>query len=227
MVVGWRAPAQETAEQTAERKAGVATAVLWTDDLLTDVVEALQISLGRVSADELGATPAAEYRKQVQDWLTQAEQALNCSTPEQHHARLAAFPLSGAQLRALQRTIDDVVQARSASQLARRPARADRIYLRALAAPLASSRTKLQDSFRRLHLSSHFLALILLASLATDVIDLIFFQDVPRRLIIGVNFLLTSLAVAVWMVLHSYLNTHHWTLSGHLGWQRHHAHPPT
>ena len=222
MVSGWQAQEQ----QTPERNANVAAAVFWTGGLLSDVVAALQTSLGRVSADEVSGTPAAEHWNRVQDWLRQAEQNIRRPATEQHLERLAAFPLTGPQLRALQTAVDEIVQARPATQLARRPARTDRIYLRSVAAPLATSRTRLQDSFRRLHLSSHFLALVLLASLTTDMIDLVFLQDSARRLIIGVNFLLTSLAVAIWMVLHTHLNTHRWHLSWHLGWHRHHGHPP-
>jgi hypothetical protein len=222
MVIGWRAQEQ----QTPERNASVDTAVFWTGGLLTDVVAALRTSLGRVSADEMSGTPAAEHWNRVQDWLRLAEQTMSRPATEQHLERLAAFPLTGPQLRALQTIVDEIVQARSVVQLARRPARADRIYQRSLAAPLATSRTRLQDTFRRLHLSSHFLALVLLASLTADLIDLVFLQDSARRLIIGVNFLLTSLAVAIWMVLHAHLNAHRWSLGWHLGWHRYHAHPP-
>src|SRR5690348_12751762 len=88
-----------------QRTVTMATPHFWTYDALRDVVWALRRSLRRVPVEELGTTPAANSWKEVQDWLRAAEQVVDGSNTDEQFIRIPAFPLSGVQLRDLEKEI--------------------------------------------------------------------------------------------------------------------------
>jgi hypothetical protein len=186
----------------------MATAAYWTDEILRDIVSALRISLGRVTADELGPTQAESW-KQVQDWLISAQRVLAAPNAEARLERLPAFPLTGAQLRSLQTTVDQTARARLRLASSARTSRA------IVTGPLLTSRTHVQTSLYRVNRSSFVLAAILVASLAIDIVDLFLFSGTSFQLVIGINLALICLAFAAWGLLHSRLRQHHWALHWH------------
>lgn len=182
-------------------------AAYWTDEVLRDVVDALHVSLRRIPPGALGSSPEAVSWTKVQSWLTCAERVLNTPAPHESVGRLPAFPLTGAELRALQAAID------ARASVGRAPAAGLRHS--AATAPLMTSRMRVQDSLRRLHRTSLTVAALLLLALTADVLDLTVLSSTPLPVIVGVNLALMSLAVAAWFIHHSRLWQHHWTLHWH------------
>ncbi|HEV7128772.1 MAG TPA: hypothetical protein VGN32_15180, partial [Ktedonobacterales bacterium] len=84
-------------------------AVSWPDTMLRDIVEASRISLGRVSAHEIDVTPQATNWRLVQDWITEVERSLSGTRTDGPMRRVAPFPLTGRELRALQVAVDEIV----------------------------------------------------------------------------------------------------------------------
>lgn len=185
----------------------MAAAAYWTDEVLRDVVEALHVSLGRIQPGELGSSPEAESWAKAQRWLNCAEQALATPTPHEPLGRLPAFPLTGAELRALQTAID--------AKAAIGRGRAAGLRHSVATAPLVTSRTRVQQSLRRVHRTSLVLAALLVLALIADILDLTLLRATPLTVLVGVNLALTGLAVVAWATHYARLWQHHWTLRWH------------
>src|SRR5262245_29299835 len=89
------------------------TTAFWSPEFLADIIEALGVSLGRVSSEHLELDPRQNERwEQAQEWLKEAQSVKATSTQEDAYATLRPFPLTGAQLGALQMAIDKAAQTR-------------------------------------------------------------------------------------------------------------------
>src|SRR5262249_31043941 len=94
--------------QKGER--GMTTTSSWTPEFLADIIEALEVSLGRVAADELDPA-AASYWRQVQQWLRAAKAPSDGSSQNDGEVTtIPPFPLTGEQLSSLQRAVDHAAQ---------------------------------------------------------------------------------------------------------------------
>jgi hypothetical protein len=212
------------------------TTSYWNKAFLHDLILALSTSLDRVKVGELGKeTLAAEHWRQVQAWLSVAEQVSRQTDVQGALTRLPAFPLTGAQLRALQSAVDGAVQVRAASQPAQVGA-VERISRSALAHPPVPWQARLHLSLNRVQLSSLAVALLLVLIVAFNVFDFFVLHGTSYQVIVAINVTLAAMAFAVWMLHHSHIlqhlhgfhSDHSHVAVHHLGplhW--HHYHLPT
>ena len=193
--------------QTWEGTADVGSSL--TPDGMRDVAWALRASLAQVTPEELGAPALADLWRRASDWLCTATQHAANPTP---HADAPPFPLTGGELRELQRAIDHVVARRLRLNAPKRPSRLERLYARSFRHPLLSNTTRLRLTFTAAHRSSLVLAGILALSLLLNILDLLLIADAPHLLLFGANLAVTLAAVVVWLVLHRRLRRHGWSL---------------
>ncbi len=199
---GWRGRGKEPLIE-AERIPRMTTASNISDELRSNVVEALQISLTRATAQELGVTTDATNLRKMQDWLTKASM-----TPQ--GIPLAPMPISGEELRALQRAVDQVARRRLAEHEPGSLSASERAYRAAMAAPPASGYARLRRSLFHLMVSSWVAAVPLAALLIADIVALVAIRASSRTIdfaLVG-NLALVILATAAWGC-HQYRLFHH------------------
>jgi hypothetical protein len=179
---------------------------LWTEEFLEEVATALEVSLGRVTANDLDSKSAAHW-KQAQQWLRTVKQAAEKSPADVGPAAITLpFPLNGEQLRSLQRAVDRAAQT-GATQKAR--SKAQRIVNKARNHAPVSVYARLQQGLKHLRLSSGALATLLAAMCVLSIVELyIFRDDALYHLVFGAGVILSAAAVAVWL-------GHHWLIRRH------------
>ena len=183
----------------------MATAFDWKDEAISDLIWALSTSLNRVSEKDLSGTHEAEYWKEVQDWLTEADAAMHeqPSTVRDGMSKvLPTFPLQGGQLRDLQAKVDEVAQAHAAQQA---PAKAGGVAK--LQQPV-TNRARLHWSLEQTIRTSAFIAAFLGLSFVMDVVTLILFHGPDQRAILGINLSITVLGIAAWVIHNMRLKDH-------------------
>lgn len=198
----------------------MATTPFWTPELLGDVTTALSISLDRVTAAELGTnTLTASNWSKVQGWLHKAEgilREIDAKSNREHPLEgLPAFPLTGAQLRALHSAVDGVAQVRLANQSLRTGEAPESLARLAGARPMVPLLHRLYRNLNRVQLSSLVLAVILLALVAVNVADIILFHSEALRYVATFNVALSVLAIGAWATHHYHLLHHVQLLHGH------------
>ena len=178
---------------------------------MRDVAWALRASLAQVTPEELGSPALADLWRRASDWLCTATQHAANPAPSAS-TDAPPFPLTGGELRELQRAIDHVVATRLRLNAPKRPSRLERLYARSFHHPLLSNTTRLRLTFSAAHRSSLVLAGILALSLLLNILDLLLIADAPHLLLFGANLAVTLAAVVVWLVLHRRLRRHGWSL---------------
>jgi hypothetical protein len=190
-----------------KEKAGdsVATTSFWTREFLEDVVEALDVSLGRVNVEELRSDPEATERwRQAQAWLAEARGAI--AQPSSDAAtRLPPLPLTGEQLRALQRAVDRVAQERKAEGA---DSRAERFMSAARAQPPVTVHGRMLQHLERVMLSSWALAALLALICAVNLAELVIFHNDRFWPVLGAGVILSAFAIAVWWTHHRRISDH-------------------
>ncbi len=187
----------------------MATAAFWTREFLGDLILALRTSLDRVKARELGQeTLAAQHWRTVHEWLSIADQIERQPDFEAALTRLPPFPLTGAQLRALQAAVDGAVQVRLASQPARQSAAVERISRAALARPPIPWRARVHHMLNHVQLSSLAVALLLVVIVAFNALDFFVLHVGSNRTLVAVNGALATVALVVSVVHHYHLLDH-------------------
>ena len=180
---------------------------------MRDVAWALRASLAQVTPEELGSPALADLWRRASDWLCRATpHTTQCATNTAPHADAPPFPLTGGELRELQRAIDHVVARRLRLNAPKRPSRLERLYARSFHHPLLSNTTRLRLTFSAAHRSSLVLAGILTLSLLLNILDLTLIADAPQLLLFGANLAVTLAAILVWLALHRRLRRHGWSL---------------
>ena len=183
------------------------TTAFWTPEFLADVVEALDVSLGRVSSEHLQLdTQQAERWKQAQEWLKEAQSAGEVTPQEIAYATLRPFPLTGAELRSLQTAIDKAAQTQRRS----RPAGENlgKPSIEALGSPPVTAHARLGLSLNRVQISSLVVAGFLALMLSINVMELVIMRDVDTGVVIWTNITLSALAIGAWAVHHFHILTH-------------------
>ncbi len=176
-------------------------ASLWTEEFLEEVATALEVSLGRVTANDLDSKSAAHW-KQAQQWLRTVKQAADVGPA----AITPPFPLNGEQLRSLQRAVDRAAQT-GATQKAR--SKGQRIVNKARNHAPVSVYVRLRQGLKHLRLSSGALATFLAAMCVLSIVELyIFRDDALYHLVFGAGVILSAAAFAVWL-------GHHWLIRRH------------
>jgi hypothetical protein len=189
------------------------TTSFWTREFLEEVVEALSASLGRVKVDELQSDPgAAERWRQAQTWLQEARRAIAQPTSGAV-ANLSPFPLTGEQLRSLQRTVDHTVQERvmegdgSASEHFMNVARAQ---------PPVTVHGRILQHLEHVMASSWALAALLMIIFALNLLELLIFHSVGYWPVLGTGVILSVLAIGVWWRHHRRISDHaHFVAEAH------------
>jgi hypothetical protein len=183
------------------------TTAFWTTEFLADVIEALDVSLGRVSSEHLQLDPRqAERWQRAQEWLKEAQSARDVPSQESAYATLRPFPLTGAELRSLQTAIDKAAQTQRRS----RPAGENigKPSIEDLGKPPITAPARLGLSLNRVQFSSLVVAGVLALTVVIDVVELLVLHSLGMRVVIWTNIALTALAIGAWAVHHFHILTH-------------------
>jgi hypothetical protein len=177
----------------------------WTQEFLGDLVEALDVSLGRVTVGELRSDPqAAEHWREAQSWLAGARRVVARYAPDDA-AKLPTFPLTGEQLRSLQRVVDRAVRERKVEGA---DSKAQRFMSDARAQEPVTAHGRMLRHLERALLSSWALAALLALICALNLVELLIFHNTGfwPELVTGV--FLSILAIAVWWTHHRRISDH-------------------
>ncbi len=183
------------------------TTAFWTTEFLADVIEALDVSLGRVSSEHLQLDPQqAERWQRAQEWLKEAQSARDVTSQDNAYAKLRPFPLTSAELRSLQTAIDKAAQTRRRS----RPAgeNVDKPAIEDLGKPPITAHAQLGLSLNWVQISSLVVAGVLALTLVIDVVELLVLRNLDARVVIGTNIALLTLAIGAWAVHHYHILEH-------------------
>lgn len=183
------------------------TTAFWTPEFLADIIEALDVSLGRVSSEHLQLdAQQAERWQRAQKWLTEAQSARDVTPQENAYATLRPFPLTGAELRSLQTAIDKAAQTQRRS----RPAgeNVGKPSIEDLEKPPITAHAWLGLSLNRVQISSLVVAGVLALTLVIDVGELLILRSLGMRVVIWTNIILSALAIGAWAVHHFHILTH-------------------
>jgi hypothetical protein len=185
----------------------MAVASFWTQEFLDEVADALEVSLGRVTPAELKSDPtAAAHLEQAQAWLRAAKRAAAGSPSDQNNgATPPPFPLSGEQLRSLQRAVDRAAQARAAHGA---DSKTQRIVNEARNEAPVSVYERLLQGLERVRVSSRVLAAVLIAIFALTLVEFFYFQDATLRLVFAVGLFLSLAALSLWVRHYVHLSNH-------------------
>jgi hypothetical protein len=179
----------------------------WSPEALTDIVWALKRLLEQAPSKALAATEA-EYWVRVDRWIQEVEPVLR----QDHESRsgsfnIPAFPLTSPQLRALEGSLQQVVQTQSSGgqerSVAGSPVQAG--------APLWATIEHLHASLRAVHRSSYLIFGVLIAMLVLNVLCLTLMSSVSRYLVILANITAVLITTLFWAIHNSNLR-HHWTV---------------
>jgi|GEM_PF-1310170 len=182
----------------------------WTHEFLEEVVEALDVSLGRVSVDELRSDPkAAKQWREAQAWREEAERVVERPSSDDIASSLPPFPLTGEELRSLQRAVDRAAKDHPKDLKAEgADLKAERMMNVARAQSPLTAHGRLLQTLERVRFSSWVLAALLVAIFVLNIVEWLFFPDAELRLVLGVGALLSALAIALWWTHHRHI-THH------------------
>ncbi len=190
-----------------------------TEDVFEELVFALRVSLARVSVDELSAPTARAHWKKLNDWLDAAErlQSQNASTRDLRSLR--DFPLSGAELRALQLAVDRAAcfpqrAARAARASARSGAahavspheapkeakQAERRHQKIIQSPPVTPQVRLHRGLWRIHLSSLAVVVTIGVVCLLNVLALVAPHILSPADLVGINVGALALALLLWFV---------------------------
>jgi hypothetical protein len=187
----------------------MAIASFWTQEFLEEVAGALEVSLGRVTAADMRSNPEEPHWEQAQEWLRVAKKFVGESpSGESNVTTPPPFPLTGEQLRSLQRTVDRVAQSRMTQKT---PSRAQRIVNEARNQAPVSVYARLRQGLERVRVSSRVLAGLLVIICALNLTEWIVLSDTPYRLVFGIGFALSLFALILWgrHYLHIRNHTHY------------------
>jgi hypothetical protein len=192
----------------------------WNQRFLGEMIEALEISLGRITKDDLGLNSEEAKRWELaQSWLNDARRINYQTSDEDTHISLRPFPLTGEELRALQSAVDQAALIKMASAQPDARSKIQPIVRKALAKPPVTSRVRLGRSLDRVQRSSWRLAPILGLLLAINVAEALIFYNVGSQpipgtsvtlsaLTLGVSLVLSTLAVGMWWFHHHRILSH-------------------
>jgi hypothetical protein len=181
----------------------MATTTFWDQEFLEDVVEALDVSLGRVTLQDLQSDPdAVERWQQAQTWLLEARRVV-ARPSSAAAASLPPFPLTGEQLRSLQRAVD---RAARESRAEGAEAKAERFMSVARAQAPMTTHGRMLRHLERVILSSWALAALLLVICALNLVELLVLHDVEFWPVLGVA--LSALAFGFWWTHHRRISDH-------------------
>jgi hypothetical protein len=183
------------------------TTAFWSPEFLADIIEALGVSLGRVSSEHLELDPRQNERwEQAQAWLKEAQSAKATSTQEDAYATLRPFPLTGAQLGSLQMAVDKAAQTRRR----KRPTGESfsKSSIEALGNPPITAHARLGLSLNKVQISSLVVVSVLALMLVIDVAELLILRSLGMRVVVWTNITLSILAIGAWAVLHYHILAH-------------------
>jgi hypothetical protein len=196
----------------------MAKTAIWSSDVLDEIVWALDITLKRVSIDELAGGPAAELWTQAHEWTREAQRIF--AHPDTAHkcALVPRFPLTGEQLRQLQDAVEHAVQHRQTIPAATATAgQAVSSPLRSMSAPMLTKRAHSRITLHRAKQSSIELLVVLaiVAVLAIlNVLSVIVWDQAPRSLFALLNLVGAAVALTIAGWHHGHLARHdhalHW-----------------
>ncbi len=181
-----------------------------TPEILDELVWALRITLNRVESEEIVNPEEAQLWRTAREWLDEAEHALEEPDEAKYLTRLSRFPLSGAQLRRLQQTVDRLAAEREPDQSSP--------FQRLMALPILTARGLVRESWYHARKSSFIIAGVLVLSLVVTilvtVLDSTIWRNIPWQLLAVADVSLTLVALVVWFLHHLDLREHHQALVG-------------
>jgi hypothetical protein len=191
----------------------MAVASFWTQEFLEEVADALDVSLGRVTPADLNADPTAAARlEQAQEWLRAAKQAAAGSASDENNgATPPPFPLTGEQLRSLQRAVDRAAQARTAQKTG---SKTQRIVNQARNKAPVPVYERLLQGLERVRVTSRVLAILLVAICAVNFVEFFYFQDSLLRLVFAVGVILSLAALSLWVRHYVHISNHRHYVEG-------------
>lgn len=182
----------------------MATTSFWTQEFLQDIAEALDVSLGRVKVEELQSDPEAVERwQQAQRWLDEARRATAQSPTGV--TQMPPFPLTGEQLRSLQRAVDRAVQERNTEAGG---SKAEQFMSRAREQAPVTTHGRMLRNLERMILSSWALAILLFLICALNLVELLVFHNTGFWPILGIGVALSAVAIAAWWMHHRGISHH-------------------
>lgn len=191
----------------------MAIASFWTQEFLEEVADALEVSLGRVTVADLASTPtAAALLEKAQVWLRTAKVvAARSPSTDNDGAELPPFPLSGDQLRMLQRAVDDAAQAHTTQSAA---SKTERIVNDARKEAPVPAYVRLREGLERVRISSRVLAFLLIVICVVNVAELFIFQDIVLRSVFALGVFLSLVALTLWARHYVHLSNHRHYVEG-------------
>jgi hypothetical protein len=184
----------------------MATPLILPQEVLDELVFALKTSLGRIEPDELTSPTARSQLTEVTRWVSEAAQLQQEPGNSFDHVRLRSFPISGAELRALQIAVEQAALMKQNKDYQPVPAaEAEQMHQAEISAMPDTVLARLHHVLDRTHTSSLLLAGVLGIALILDVADLFLIRGISPILVAWINILMLFLSLAIWGTLHHHL----------------------
>jgi hypothetical protein len=184
----------------------MAIASFWTQEFLGEVVTALEVSLGRVTAADLQSDPkAAASWERARAWLSAAQRVVADSTEGPTATAVPPFPLTGGELSTLQRAVDHAAQARAVQKTR---SKAERIVNEARKQAPVSVYDRLREGLERVRVSSWILAGFLALICVVNVAEWLVFANVTYRPLFLAGVVLSLIALFLWVRHYTHISNH-------------------
>jgi hypothetical protein len=184
----------------------MAVASFWTQEFLGEVVTALEVSLGRVTAADLQSDPkAAVYWERARQWLSATKRVVGDPTEDQAATAVPPFPLTGGELSTLQRAVDRAAQAHTAQKTR---SKAERIVNEARKQAPVPVYDRLREGLQRVRISSWILAGFLALICVLNVAEWLVFADVAYRALFVVGVVLSLIGLVLWVRHYTHISNH-------------------
>jgi hypothetical protein len=192
------------------------TPLIMSGEVLEELVFALRTTFSRVQKEDLASPSAKQNLLKIERWIRDVEGGRSQQASNFGVSQVPAFPISSAELHALQEAVDSAVQRREEQQQPLSAEQAERIHELILARPTQSWRENIHEALSHVHVWSVVLAVVLGLSLLLNVVELVALQFVPLTVLASINIAVLSVAFVLWVVLQKHLVQHihlvHWHL---------------
>lgn len=189
-------------------------------DALDELVFALGTSLYRVTAEDLSSPTAKNHWLRIHKWIDEVDRSHRQVGENGDFVRVRPFPISGAELHALQLAVDRVSQEQRELGYARVTEQAEQLHQTNIACPPATPLSRLHRAAGRVHLFSMVLVAVLALSLALNLVELFVLRVVAPVYLIWANVVMISSSLLAWAVMHQHLVQHrhllHWHFPIHI-----------
>ena len=184
----------------------MAKASFWTQEIVEEMVEALDESMGSVAPEELQSLPeAAAQLEKARTWRDEAKNLLDHPASGNVATNVPTFPLSGKELRSLQSVMDRIKLSHPVEGSNPKIAR---IVNDARTEEPTTAHGKLLNSLLRARRTSELLALFLAAICALNIVEWFLFRDADYSPVFLIGIALSGFALIFWWAHHRHIIEH-------------------